>query len=94
MSAATNDDLWAGTGWRVELPCPMKRCKGEVLYNGNYFCSNFGYTSQAGKRIGGPCNWALSHGEDGEPVGKRDREMWELIQMTDFYRRAMAGRRP
>jgi len=38
--------------------CP--ECGGHIIYNGNYFCEFWGTTYQ-GKRLGGPCDWALPH---------------------------------
>lgn len=40
--------------------CPD--CGKRMLYNGNYFCEDWGYVSELdGQRYGGPCNWALGH---------------------------------
>jgi hypothetical protein len=64
------------------LRCP--ECgDGDIVYNGNYFCS----------RWGDGCDWALSHGEDGEPVGGRDRKAWQEIQRTAWFRAAMRHNR-
>lgn len=58
-------------GASTGIDCPMARCSGEVVYNGNYFCS----------RLGNGCNWALSSSDrTGEPIGKRDKAVWEQIK--------------
>jgi hypothetical protein len=49
--------------------CPS--CGKQVLYNGNYFCEDWGYTSSDdGTRRLGPCDWALGH----PATSKKDRE--------------------
>lgn len=62
----------------VECPFDQKR----ILYNGNYFCENFGYESRIfsdgktyGERRGGPCDWALAH----PATTKVDRKICDLI---------------
>lgn len=79
------------SGSRTGLPCPMPKCSGEIVYNGNYFCTNWGHVYQ-GERRGGPCDWALSHGDDGEPVGRRDKRVWREIQETTFFKDAETAR--
>ena len=70
-------DLLASGDEPVGLPCPAKRCDGEIVYNGNYFCSRWGDT----------CYWALSHNaRNGDPIGKRDKETWQEIQQTEWFK--------
>jgi hypothetical protein len=71
------------------IPCPKKDCPGEVVYNGNYFCSLWEHPY-----VGNPltCNWALSHDEKGKPIGARDKRVWKQIEQSDFYINAMKGR--
>lgn len=64
-------------GSEVGLPCPKCR-KGTIRYNGNYFCE---YWDDG-------CDWALSHGDDGEPTTPQDRTTWKKIRATPWYRRA------
>jgi len=30
------------------VPCPNKRCDGQILYNGNYFCENYDWDAPDG----------------------------------------------
>lgn len=55
------------------ISCP--KCGSQVVYNGNYFCENVD-----------DCGWALSHGDNGEPVGRVDKRIWREIQDTAWFR--------
>lgn len=68
-------NLGDGTG----IPCPQN-CGGTILYNGNYFCSN--YTPG---HLDGPCHWALSHGDNGEPVTEQDKRVWRVIRRSTWF---------
>lgn len=71
-------------GYQVGLPCPWAKCPGEIVYNGNYFCSLWSYPYTSGP---GNCNWALSHNDStGEPIGQRDRYVWKVIQASAWFR--------
>jgi len=41
-----------------EVCCPQ--CGKRVIYNGNYFCEDWGYVHKR-SRMGGNCSWALQH---------------------------------
>lgn len=48
-----------------DVVCP--ECQSRVLYNGNYFCEDWGMEHRVfkngktyGERVGGPCDWALA----------------------------------
>jgi hypothetical protein len=70
----------------VGLSCPKEGCPGEIVYNGNYFCSLWTYPF---KRLPGSCNWALSHNDrTGDAVGTRDNRVWREIQQTDWFKGA------
>lgn len=64
-----------GGGLVPGVPCP--KCGARILYNGNYFCEHFRIPTVTRN---GDCNWALSHGENGEPVGLRDKNVWKKIK--------------
>jgi hypothetical protein len=64
-------------GSEVGLPCP-RHCGGRIIYNGNYFCC---YWDMG-------CDWAMSHGWNGNPVGVLDNVTWKKIQASPWYRRA------
>lgn len=66
--------------------CP--KCDHPVVYNGNYFCSQWSYPYDG---VYG-CDWALSHGEDGEPTNRADRKLWKDIQATHWFKDAMRRR--
>jgi hypothetical protein len=51
--------------------CP-KKCGGNVVYNGNYFCEN--WTSEP--KLPGECDWALPHPQ----TERRDQEFALDIQ--------------
>lgn len=56
--------------------CP-KNCGGWVVYNGNYFCTNWGYTNPIEDiRFGGPCDWALSHSDPPTPAEERQESQY------------------
>jgi len=69
----------------VGVPCP--KCGAEIVYNGNYFCSNWQYPllDDTG------CDWALSNNDNGKPVGRRDKEVWSKIQTSDFFLKEKYG---
>jgi len=59
--------------------CP--KCYKRVLYNGNYFCEDWGYTSAYdGQHYGGPCDWALGH----PARSKKDRAFCDR-QHLDYH---------
>lgn len=61
-------------GWDTGVDCPIELCSGTVVYNGNYFCSQFSST----------CHWAMSHDEPtGYPIGERDRVVWEKLKVAN-----------
>lgn len=59
------------------LPCP-RHCGGRIIYNGSYLCCYYDIS----------CDWALSSGWNGNPVGHRDQLTWKKIQASPWYRRA------
>ena len=72
FDAPLQGDHEMNRGVPTGLKCPNhKQCGGYIVYNGNYFCTEFGHDSTnddgSPKRIGGDCDWALPHGdaEDG-----------------------------
>jgi DNA-directed RNA polymerase subunit RPC12/RpoP len=68
------DKLYGGSndGRETEAICP--ECGGKIIYNGNYFCQHWG-TVIEGRRIGGPCDWALPH-----PVTQqRDKDICDIL---------------
>lgn len=71
------------SGDEVGLDCP-KGCGGTIRYSGNYFCSNWVYPY-----TGEGCNWALSHGEDGEPEGELDQFVWKTIKRSRWFKQAV-----
>jgi hypothetical protein len=42
----------------TNVNCPS--CGKRIIYNGNYFCEDWGYVSKR-TRYGGDCSWALPH---------------------------------
>lgn len=49
------------------LPCPRVKCSGYVVYNGNYFCSDYD---------SGGCTWALS---ESPRAGTAERYLQKLL---------------
>lgn len=69
----------------VGVRCP--KCGSEIVYNGNYFCSRWEYPY-----TGDGCDWALSHNDrNGEPIGARDKRVWEEIKFTAWFVEATTG---
>lgn len=67
-----NDSAGDPTGKR----CP-RNCGGWVIYNGNYFCTNWGYTNTIEDiRFGGPCNWTMSMSEPPTPAEIRQESKY------------------
>lgn len=68
---------WGNQGQLTGVPCP--KCNTEIVYNGNYFCDAWAYRADAAL---GECDWALSHGEDGEPIGDVDQMIWKKLKKS------------
>jgi hypothetical protein len=51
---------------RTGQPCP--KCGAEIVYNGNYFCSQFQHSGP--KDEWNTCDWAMEQDDDG-PLFKR-----------------------
>ncbi len=63
------DIMWERNyGEPTEARCP--KCSGRVVYNGNYFCENWG----------DDCDWALPH----PARSKKDRAVCDVLGI-DYY---------
>lgn len=60
----------------ADVSCPL--CGQRVIYNGNYFCEDWGFVHN-GKRTGGDCDWALPH----PAVNDSDRAICDALG-TDY----------
>jgi hypothetical protein len=61
----------------IGMPCP-KHCGGDIIYNGTYSCEYWDIS----------CDWKMSSGPMGKPVGIRDNNTMKAIQATPWYKRA------
>ncbi len=67
------------TGYATTEKCPD--CGKQIVYNGNYFCIDWGSNSATdGSRMGGPCNWALPH----PVVEPRDKEITARLGLSKY----------
>jgi hypothetical protein len=78
--------VFHNSGEVVEGEMCRKCHVGRVIYNGNYFCENWGYDYE-GKRYGGPCDWAMKGVKPGKKRKKKDQRIIDtLIEQRERMR--------